>query len=56
MENTKLNIISAIEKVFLLAKDSKLERNHFKLVDDEIAFINSYFPPLPRESLRVALD
>ena len=55
MENTKLNIISAIEKVFLLAKDSKLERNHFKLVDDEIAFINSYFQTYDLESILITL-
>ena len=55
MENTKLNIISALERVFLQAKDSKLERNHFKLVDDEIAFINSYFQTYDLESILITL-
>ena len=55
MENTKLNIISALERVFLQAKDSKLERNSFKSVDEEIAFINSYFRTNDLESILITL-
>lgn len=55
MENTKLNIISALERVFLEAKDSKLERNSFKSVDEEIAFINSYFRTNELESILITL-
>lgn len=55
MENTKLNIILALERVFLQAKDSKLERNNFKSVDEEIAFINSYFRTNDMESILITL-
>ena len=55
MENTKLNIISALERVFLQAKDSKLERNSFKLVDEEITFINAYFRTNDIESIMITI-
>lgn len=55
MENTKLNIISALERVFLQAKDSKLNRINFKSVDKEIVFINSYFRTNDLESVLITL-
>lgn len=55
MENTKLNIISALERVFLQAKDSKLERNSFKSVDEEISFINAYFRTHDIESIMITI-
>ena len=55
MENTKLNIISALERVFIQAKDSKLDRNSFKSVDKEFAFINSYFRTNDLESMLITI-
>jgi ATP-dependent Clp protease ATP-binding subunit ClpA len=55
MENTKLNIISALERVFLQAKDSKLDRNCFKSVDKELEVINQYFRTNDIESILITL-
>jgi ATP-dependent Clp protease ATP-binding subunit ClpA len=55
MENTKLNIISALERVFLQAKDSKLERNIFKSVEKELSVLNEYFHTNDMESILITL-
>lgn len=55
MENAKLKIITALEQVFLQAKDSKLERNFFKTVDEEITLINNYFRTNDLESIIITL-
>lgn len=55
MENTKLNIIVALERVFIQAKDSKLDRNCFKSVDKELERINHYFRTNDIESILITL-
>lgn len=55
MENTKLNIIIALEQVFVHAKDSKLDRNCFKSVDKELKVINQYFRTNDMESILITL-
>ncbi len=55
MENTKLNIITALEQVFVQAKDSKLERNCFKSVEKELKRINHYFKTNDMESILITL-
>lgn len=55
MENIKLNIISALEQVFLQAKDSKLDRNNFKSVEKELSVLNEYFHTNDMESILITL-
>lgn len=55
MEHTKLNIIAALEQVFVQAKDSKLDRNCFKSVAKELAVINNYFRTNDIESILITL-
>lgn len=55
MENTKLNIIAALERVFIQAKDSKLDRNCFKSVDKELEMLNHYFRTNDIESILITL-
>lgn len=55
MENTKLNIIAVLERVFIQAKDSKLDRNCFKSVDKELESINHYFRTNDIESILITL-
>jgi ATP-dependent Clp protease ATP-binding subunit ClpA len=55
MEIVKLNIISAMERVFIKAKDSKLEKNCFKSVENELEVINNYFCTNEVESILITL-
>jgi hypothetical protein len=55
MENTKLNIISALERVFEKAKNSKLEINSFKSVEKELSVLNEYFHTNDMESILITL-
>lgn len=55
MENTKLNIIAALECLFEKANNSKLEINCFKSVDKELAVVNQYFRTSDIESILITL-